>query len=472
MQYSNLSIQTLFDNQLPDELAIPFLEEIKESCKRQNIKIVVLDDDPTGTQTVYNIPVITNWSEELITQTLNESSQGFFILTNTRSLPETEAVHINRQIAERLKNAAEKINCNIIVISRSDSTLRGHFPAEILALEEGWKNSYNGYILMPYFREGNRYTINNIHYLLEDRQLIPVSHTPFAKDAVFGYSSSDLTQYIEEKTSKRINHLQVKNISLEQLNAGITETENELSKLQKSQHVIVNATCAYHAAILALALVRQYEKGKRFLVRCSASLVQALFGINKLKILTAAALRNDNNSGGLIVAGSFVSKSTQQLEHLISNTDIIPVEADAEYLLNSESENYISRIAETIDKKLSECKSVLLYTSRKLITENNSASDLKIGNRISEAIVNIVKQIKNKPGFIIAKGGITSSDIATKSLNIQKAIVTGQLLPGIPVWLQGAEAKFPGMPYIIFPGNVGTADYMTMLYRKLTEQSN
>jgi len=188
--------------------------------------------------------------------------------------------------------------------------------------------------------------------------------------------------------------------------------------------------------------------------------------------LTAAALRNDNNSGGLIVAGSFVSKSTQQLEHLISNTDIIPVEADAGYLLNNESGSYISRIAETIDKKLSECKSVLLYTSRKLITENNSASDLKIGNRISEAIVNIVKQIKNKPRFIIAKGGITSSDIATKSLNIQKAIVTGQLLPGIPVWLQGAEAKFPGMPYIIFPGNVGTADYMTMLYRKLTEQSN
>jgi len=472
MQYSGLSIQTLCDNQLPDELATPFLEEIKQSCKSQNIKIVVLDDDPTGTQTVYNIPVITNWSEELITQTLYESAQGFFILTNTRSLPEAEAIRINIQIAERLKKAAEKINCDIILISRGDSTLRGHFPAEILALEEGGKSIYDGYILMPYFREGSRYTIDNIHYLLEDEQLVPVAHTPFAKDPVFGYSSSDLTHYIEEKTNKKINHLQVNVISLSQLNTGITETENELDKLGKGQYVIVNATCAYHAAVFALALIRQIKKRKRYLVRCSASLVQALFGIDKLKILTAASLNTGSSTGGLIASGSFVSKSTEQLEHLIANTDIIPVEANAEYILNNEPGDYINRISETIDKNLSIGKSVVLYTSRKLITGIDTGSGIKIGNRISDAIVCIVKQIKCKPRFIIAKGGITSSDIATKSLNIQKAIVAGQLLPGIPVWIQGVEAKFPGMPYIIFPGNVGTADYMTILYRKLTEQGN
>ena len=60
-----------------------------------------------------------------------------------------------------------------------------------------------------------------------------------------------------------------------------------------------------------------------------------------------------------------------------------------------------------------------------------------------------------RPGFIIAKGGITSSDVGTKALRVRRATVLGQVRPGIPVWLTGPESKFPEMPYIIFPGNVG-----------------
>lgn len=63
--------------------------------------------------------------------------------------------------------------------------------------------------------------------------------------------------------------------------------------------------------------------------------------------------------------------------------------------------------------------------------------------------------IHSIPSFIIGKGGITSSEIGTKALKVKKALVLGQVLKGIPVWLTDSESKFPNMPYVIFPGNVG-----------------
>jgi len=77
---------------------------------------------------------------------------------------------------------------------------------------------------------------------------------------------------------------------------------------------------------------------------------------------------------------------------------------------------------------------------------------------ISDAVTSIIGKLRIKPSFIIAKGGITSSDVGTKALRVQRAIVMGQVRPGIPVWVTGPQSKFPNMPFIIFLGNVGTMD--------------
>ena len=76
-------------------------------------------------------------------------------------------------------------------------------------------------------------------------------------------------------------------------------------------------------------------------------------------------------------------------------------------------------------------------------------------------------QLHVKPAYIIAKGGITSSDVGTKALKVKKALVMGQIQKGIPVWLTGEESKFPGMPYIIFPGNVGDKDTLRLIVEEL-----
>lgn len=57
--------------------------------------------------------------------------------------------------------------------------------------------------------------------------------------------------------------------------------------------------------------------------------------------------------------------------------------------------------------------------------------------------------------FIVAKGGITSSDLASKALSAKKATVLGPVIPGVPLWKMDEESRFPGIRYVVFPGNVG-----------------
>jgi uncharacterized protein YgbK (DUF1537 family) len=471
MSDASLDIDVLLKYQVPDDQAFSILTEIKMLCVELRIKIVVLDDDPTGTQTVHDIPVITNWSKELIMDTLITAAQGFFILTNTRSMPEKEAVTINTEIAQQVKLAAAKTGCSAMLISRGDSTLRGHFPAELLALEKGWGRNSDGYVLMPYFKEGGRYTINNIHYVRDGNQLIPASSTPFASDKVFGYSSGNLAHYIYEKTNGLIHIDDIKTVSLEQLNRGVSAIGEELGEMQIGQYAIVNGTCLYHAAVFALFLLRQWQKGKQYLVRCAASLVQALFGIGTANLLSPSDLIKKNSSaGGLIVVGSYIDQSTRQLQHLQRNTHITSLEIDVTELLWDEPAVYIRTIADSLNNYLQQAISVVLYTSRNIVTSSGTQANLDIGSRISSSLVCIVKQLTGAPKFLVAKGGITSSDIATKALQIQRANIAGQLIHGVPVWESGPEAKFPGMPFIIFPGNVGTDDSLTNVYTLLSKK--
>jgi uncharacterized protein YgbK (DUF1537 family) len=466
MNETNLDIAALTATQMPDELAIPLLEDIVQRCAQLNLKIVVLDDDPTGTQTVYNIPVITCFDEALITETLQLAERGFFILTNSRSLPEAKAITLNKEIAQRVTRAAGKTGCTVLFISRSDSTLRGHFPAELIALQQGSKQQYDGYIVMPYFKEGGRFTLNNVHYIQQEQELIPAASTAFAKDPVFHYASSNLTEYIEEKTNGRVAASSVITLSTEQLNEGLPCVEEQLNRLHNGGYAIANATCLYHAAVVASGIIRQLQQGRHFLIRSAASLVQVFFGIQSLHILPAIP-SNDFSVGGLIVMGSFVPLSTRQLQHLLSNTGITPVEMDVEQLFENDADKYLDALTAGMNVLLQKGRSVVVYTSRKLIQQAGQENNLAIGKTISAALVKMVQQLQGAPKFLVAKGGITSSDIATQALNIQRAMIAGQLLPGIPVWQCGQESKFPGLPYIIFPGNVGSETSLTESYNKL-----
>lgn len=190
-------------------------------------KIVVLDDDPTGVQTVHGVYVYTDWREETISGAFLEETDMFYILTNSRSFSSEETKQAHEELASVIGRASRKAKKSFLLISRGDSTLRGHFPLEtqtlknILFREQGI--CYDGEIICPFFPEGGRYTIENIHYVKEGDLLIPAGQTEFAKDKTFGYQNSDLCRYVEEKTGGRFPASGCITISLESIRSLDTE---------------------------------------------------------------------------------------------------------------------------------------------------------------------------------------------------------------------------------------------------------
>lgn len=457
---------------LPPESSTSLLAEIGTEGSALGHKLVILDDDPTGTQTVYDVPVLTEWSVEALMRELREPEDAFYILTNSRSLTREAAFQLNREIAIHLRMAAERTRRVIEVISRSDSTLRGHFPAEINALMEGLLLSPDGILIIPAFFEAGRYTIHDTHYVADGEHLIPAAETEFARDSYFGYHNSDLRGWLMEKTGRALTHDEVVSISIDDIRqGGIAAVETVLLGATGGQFIIVNAAAYSDLEIFVLALVHAMRAGKRYLARTAASYVRARMALSPRPLLTRAdIIRGVENTsrGGLIVAGSYIGKSTRQIEAALALPNVAGVELRAEQLLSDAGRvEAIEGALELISCHLAVNRDTLLYTSRTLITGRTQEETLHIGQRISAALIEVVRRLAVRPCWLIAKGGITSSDIATKALGVRRAWVLGQLLPGISVWKLGHEARWKELPYIIFPGNVGDDQAIAEAIRRL-----
>lgn len=450
---------------------LPFLNEteadrvLAESREGFEDKIIVLDDDPTGVQTVHDISVYTDWEEKTIKQGFEESSQMFFILTNSRSFSVNETEKVHRLIAQRCAKIGRETGKKFLLISRGDSTLRGHYPleTEVLkeSLEEETKESFDGEIICPFFGEGGRYTFDNIHYVKEGEILIPAGLTEFAKDSSFGYHESYLPAYIQEKTQGRYLQEDCICIDIHTLrNFQVDEIEEKLLLAKKFQKIVVNAVSYGDLKVFCAAFIRALKKGRHYMVRSAAGFPKILAGVAERPLLTKRELvQAGEMKGGIVLVGSHVRKTTQQLESLMkSDRELMFLEFNVNSCfrkggLDAEVERVVGE-AETL---VEAGKTAVVYTSRKLLVPDTCDKDeiLKASVEISDAVTSIIGKFSVKPRFIIAKGGITSSDVGTKALRVRKAWVMGQVKKGIPVWMTGEESKFPGMPYIIFPGNVG-----------------
>jgi uncharacterized protein YgbK (DUF1537 family) len=442
---------------LPPEEAGALLPTIQAKVWASGCKVIVLDDDPTGTQTVHGVPVLTEWSIESLCVELQDDLPVVYLLTNSRSLPLEEAQAINTNIGQNLTRAARLTGRDFAVISRSDSTLRGHFPGEVSALTEALNRKERNWLIIPCFFEGGRYTLGDIHYVEEDGLLIPAGETAFAQDKVFGYRSSNLRQWIEEKTNSRILSGDVASISIDLIRAGGPEkVAKRLCELRSGQVCVVNAAGYRDLEIFVLGLLSAEAKGRSFLYRSAASFVRVRAGIAPRTLLTKEELNISGPGGGLIVVGSHVSRTTKQLETLLMNSSIMPVEVNVESLLVPGSRHAeIERAASLVNSGIKSGREVAVYTSRELVVGENAQTNLQIGQETSAGLIDILRKLEPRPRYLLAKGGITASDIATKALSIKKAMILGQIQPGVPIWQLGPESRYPGMPYIVFPGNVG-----------------
>jgi len=461
--------------QLPGEWPEDLLPAIRREVAGSRRKLVILDDDPTGTQTVHDLPVLTVWNRQTLVEELLGGYPAFFILTNSRSLPEPQARALAAEIGTSLRLAMEISGVETVVVSRSDSTLRGHFPAEVDSLAEAMGRQGLPYLLIPFFLEGGRYTVDNVHYVREGDTLIPAAQTPFAQDAAFGFCHSDLSDWVEEKSRGRISADRVVSISLEDIRlGGVTAVTEKLLAVPPGSACIVNAASYRDMEVVVAATLAAEKQGADFLYRTAASFVRTRVGISPQEgVLPGERMTGDSPHGGLFVIGSYVPKTGKQLANLLKDGAVVAVELSVPKLLaDTTGEEEISRASGLVNELLTVGRDVALYTSRELVTGDDAAKSLAIGAMVSRSLIEVVRELAVAPRYLVAKGGITSSDVATAGLNVRRAMVLGQALPGVPAWQLGAESRYPGMAYIVFPGNVGDDQALVSLQRKLRRHAS
>jgi uncharacterized protein YgbK (DUF1537 family) len=432
-----------------------------------NIPILVaLDDDPTGTQTCHDIPVLTTWTVDVLANEFAATApgSGFFILTNSRALHPPAAASLTREICTNLKHAAIKAGKQFEVVLRGDSTLRGHFPLEPQAVEDVLGQS-DAWILAPFFLQGGRYTIGDVHYVAEGDTLVPAGETPFARDASFGYTSSDLREWVVEKSKGAIPADRVKSLSLRDIREGGKQrVEEMLCTAVKGAVFIVNSAAEEDMDTVIHGILSASSTHKRkFLFRSGAAFVSARLGISPISPISSTQLQLDASRGGLIIAGSYVPKTTSQLAMLRDRAGcrLTTVELNVNNLLAStaSAEAEVARALETTESQLRKPQDVLIMTSRKLIVGADERSSLDIGATVAAALVSFLQRLQTRPRYVVAKGGITSSDMATKGLNMKRAWIVGQAAAGVPLWrCDELACKYPGLPYVVFPGNVGSEE--------------
>lgn len=428
-------------------------------------KIVVLDDDPTGVQTVHDISVYTDGSIESIRAGFAETNKVFYILTNSRGMTVAETTQLHRTIGSNITTVARETGKDYIIMSRSDSTLRGHYPLEPRLLKEAMEANgrrVDGEILCPFFKEGGRFTIDNIHYVQQGNELVPAAETEFAGDKTFGYRHSAIPEYIEEKTGGVYKSESVTCISLDSLRAmDIDSVERQLLGVTDFNKVCVNAVDYCDIKVFAIALYRAMAKGKTFLLRTAAGLVKVMGGIPDIPLLTRRDMITcETENGGVVVVGSHTQKTTEQLKHLLELDCVVPVEFNSNTVLVGDEAFYaeVDRCVAQEEEIIRSGKTAVCFTCRKLLTLENDTRECALlrSIKISDGVQRLVGQLSVRPAFVIAKGGITSSDVGTKALGVRRANVMGQIRPGIPVWQTGEESRFPATPYVIFPGNTGS----------------
>lgn len=429
--------------------------------------LIVIDDDPTGTQSVSDLPVLTRWTQADLAWAAT-NSPAVYLQTNSRSLSQRDASAITGDAAAA---ALEAFGHDAVLVSRSDSTLRGHFPTETDALitqSAAMGTAVDAIVLAPAFPQAGRITVDGIHYLVADGKHTPAAQSEFAADPTFGYCSSDLREWVTEKSGGRYT---THDVEIFRRN---TTFEELMMAADQKRIIVVDAETDEDLSRAAAMLRAAEAAGKRFVYRVGPPFVRAMLGrpspttvdLNRLALSPSHA-----TGGGLIVVGSHVDVTARQLKILRENHPNLPVvELDVKAITSS-------GVCEVVGATASKLRSAIisgdaiLQTTRTLRRGDSPEESLRLARLVSDAVSATVKQSLRglRPKFVIAKGGITSSDVAKHGLDVTRATILGPMLPGIIALWRIETGPMAGTPYIVFPGNVGDSAALNTVYKQLAQ---
>mgnify|MGYP001168054292 CR=1 FL=1 len=441
------------------------------------MKIIIFDDDPTGSQTVHDCPLLLNWDKKTILQGLNSSSPLLFILTDTRRLSALGVENRLKKITSSIKEVSMLNNINVdeyLFISRGDSTLRGHGYLEPKIINEEF-GPFDATFHIPAFIEGARITVDGTHLL----DSIPVHLTDFAKDKIFGYSTSFLPEWLEEKSLGEISAENLELINYKLLNYaskkidGMRELCNFILHLKNNTHVIVDASSYLHLNVFANA-IREVKKNKKLLFRTSASFISALSALPENKDIKYKLNNIINKNGkvrpsnGLILIGSYVKLSSHQLDELMTEKNIYGVEFNVsdtlelynnlnlELLFLEIQKRYIMQLTEIIN----DSKTPVLFSTRKELIFENDNDKREKSLIIALCMSHLASKLIPHIGYVISKGGTTTQTFLKNGLGQRLVNLQGQILPGLSV-ITPEQENISNMPIVTFPGNLG--DKYTLL---------
>ena len=441
---------------------------------RKLTRIIAIDDDPTGSQTVHGCLLLTRWDPQTLRDALLDDSPLFFVLSNTRGMDAARAAAVTREVCVNLRAAidalaAEGTVIRPVIVSRSDSTLRGHYPVEtdVIAEELG---PFDAHFLAPAFFEGGRVTRDGTHYLIVDGEPVPVHETEFARDSVFGFSTAYLPDYVAEKTRGRVAAEDVEYFSLDDVRGDLSQ---RLQGLSGNRCAVVDAERQSDLDNFARQVLAAADAGKRFLFRSAASLLTALAALPPQPVAASDMARFVRGGRpGVVLVGSHVEKTSRQLKCLVEHSDIVPLHVDLDWLVRDEEGLFAELVQQLIETHQSGYGAVL-YTSRGERAFATSAERLAFGERVSSFLMRLVRNLPRDIGFLISKGGITSNDTLSTGLALHTARVVGQVRAGCSVVVcPGDHPRYPNLPVVIFPGNVGGDEALYEVFEILSRRRN
>ncbi len=448
------------------------------------MKFVVIDDDPTGSQTVHDCLLLLKWDCSTLVKGFESKSNLFFILANTRSLSENAAKLTIEEICKNLKTviASQAYKEEIIFISRGDSTLRGHNFLEPSAINSGL-GPFDATFHIPAFIEGKRFTINGSHFV----DNTPISQTIFAKDKIFGYETSNVKNLLFQQSKAQINFEDIQNLLLSDIETLNDEENNIVFKtiknLKNNQHVIVDVENSSQLKKFSL-VIKKLIKQKKFLFRTAASFISSISekkSVSQSEIFfSSLRIRNKEKRflPGLIIVGSYVELTTIQLNNLLEISDCNSIELDVfEFFKITSSDNnqkrrnlFKNNFLKEIRYSFEKGKTPVLFTSRKFMSLDSSEL-FNFYNLLACFIAELVSDLKYEIGYLISKGGITTNLILSNGLNADYVYLEGQILTGVSVVTYNLK-NGEKLPIVTHPGNIGSKDSLVNIWKVFENKNN
>ena len=448
------------------------------------LKVVVIDDDPTGSQTVHSCPLLLRWDAASLAAGLAHPSPLLFLLANTRALAPAQAEARVREICRALRPALAAMARPWLVVSRGDSTLRGHFPLEVEVIEEEL-GPFDATFLVPAFLEGGRTTVDGVHRL-HGR---PVHESEFARDRLFGYRSSHLPDWVAEKSGGRIPAAAVARIGLAELEAGGAGLRQRLAALCGNAMVAVDAEQPRQLAALGAAVRElvaadagdRWGRHRRFLFQSAASLLNGLADLppppRDAAALAGLRRRGPDGAGlpGLVLVGSHVPLADAQLARLLAEPGCGAVEipvARVQRVLEGPLPDRLLASLEAewraaLEAVLAGGRTPVLHTSRGEVLCRHPAERRALGQALAAVMARLAAGLAPRLGYLISKGGITSHTLLAEGLELAAVELQGQIAPGLSLVLAPLGAGGVDLPVITFPGNLGDAEGLAAAWRRM-----